>query len=72
MAKKSIYEGYSSPQDYFENAPVELLQKHYASIEDFEVSMLYNKALKQYRNPTPLLKPHYKILESMGLEIGGK
>ncbi len=72
MAKKSIYSGYSSPQDYFEKAPEELLQKHYASIEDFEASMLFNVALKQYRNPTPLLRPNYKILQLMGLEIGGE
>lgn len=72
MAKKSMYSGYKNPQDYFKNAPEELLQKHFASIVDFEASMLFTKALMQYRNPIPLLTPNYQILESMGLEVRGK
>ena len=72
MAKKSIYDGYANPQDYFANAPEELLQKHYASIRDFELSMAFTMALQQYRNPFPLLKPNASIYESLGLEIGGE
>ena len=69
MNKRKAWFGYKNAEDYFANAPVELLQKHYLSIKDFEASMLFTKALRQYRNPWPLLTPNYAILESMGLEV---
>jgi hypothetical protein len=67
MAKKSIYLGFKDAEDYFTNASDQILQKHYRSIEDFETSMLFMKALWQYRNVVPLLTPNHKILKSMGL-----
>ena len=70
MAKKKKTEwfGYQDAEDYFKNAPDELLQKHYSRIEDFETSMVFDRALRQFRNPWPLLEPNYKILEHLKIE----
>jgi len=69
MPKKRIWAGYKNLEDYFANAPEDLLQRHFSQIHDFESSLLFTKALRQYRNPTPLLRPSYKVLESMGLGV---
>jgi hypothetical protein len=70
MPKKSYLDGYKDEEDYFTNAPVEILQKHYGRIEDFEISMIFHRLMMQYRNPFPLLTPNYKIYEQLGIERG--
>jgi hypothetical protein len=36
MTKKPFWHGYKDAQDYFTNAPDDLLQKHYSRIKDFD------------------------------------
>jgi hypothetical protein len=70
MPRKSYLDGYKNEEDYFANAPVELLQKHYIKIEDFETSMIFQRLLMQYRNPWPLLTANYKIYDQLGIDRG--
>ena len=70
MPKKSYLDGYKDEEDYFTNAPDELLQKHYIKIEDFETSFIFHRLMMKYRNPFPLLTPNYKIYEYLGIDRG--
>ena len=70
MAKKSYLDGYKDEEDYFANAPYELLQKHCFRITDFETSLIFHRLLMQYRNPFPLLKSNPAIYEAMGMGGG--
>ena len=68
MAKKVQWAGYKNEQDYFANAPDDLLQKHYKRITDFELAMTFTMLLKQYRNPWPLLQANQAIYDQLGIE----
>ena len=70
MPKKSYLDGYKNEEDYFKNAPDELLQKHYIKIEDFETSMIFTRLMMQYRQPFPLLTANYKIYDQLGIDRG--
>ena len=69
MTKKPFWNGYKYAQDYFTNAPDDLLQKHYSLIKDFETSMIFTKALMQYRDCFPLLEPNGAIYDQLGIEV---
>ena len=69
MTKKPFWHGYKDAQDYFTNAPDDLLQKHYSRISDFETSMIFTKALMQYRDCFPLLESNGAIYDQLGLEV---
>lgn len=69
MPKKLYWDGYENPQDYFKNAPEELLQKHYIRITDSEAAMIFTKALMLYRQTIPLLEANGAIYEELGIEV---
>jgi len=56
MKKNKEWAGYQTAEDYFKNAPDDLLQKHYLRITDFEIALSFTTALMQFRNPIPLLR----------------
>jgi hypothetical protein len=62
--------GYGNAENYFQNAPYDLLQKHYLRITDFETSLWFTNMLMQYRQPTPLLRANQAIYDAMGIEGG--
>lgn len=70
MKKNKQWCGYKDAEDYFKNAPLDLLQKHYRRITDFETSLSFTKALMQFRHPTPLLEANQAIYDAMGIERG--
>jgi hypothetical protein len=70
MKKNKEWAGYQNAEDYFKNAPVDLIQKHYLRITDFETSLSFTTALMQFRHPTPLLRANQAIYDSMGIEGG--
>jgi len=68
MTKKPHWHGYKNAEDYFANAPDDVLQKHYSRITNFETAMLFTKALMQYRNYLPVLEANGVIYEQLGIE----
>jgi hypothetical protein len=66
--QKDWVKGYKTAEDYFKNAPIELLQKHYFRIKDFELSLAFTSMLMKYRNPIPLLQGNPELYEKMGIE----
>ena len=70
MKKDKQWFGYQDAEDYFKNAPDDLLQKHYRSITDFEASISFTAALRQFRHPWPLLEANQAIYDAMGIERG--
>jgi hypothetical protein len=69
VAKKLFWNGYKNPQDYFANAPEDLLQKHYGSIKDFEAAMSFTNSLMKYRHSFPLLEANGAIYDQLGIEV---
>ena len=70
MKKNKGWFGYQNAEDYFKNAPDDLLQKHYSRITDFETSLSFTTALIQFRHPIPLLRANQAIYDSMGIKGG--
>ena len=70
MKKNKEWAGYQTAENYFKNAPDDLLQKHYSRITDFETALWFTTALRQFRNPWPLLKANQAIYDSMGIKGG--
>ena len=70
MKKNKEWFGYENAENYFKNAPDDLLQKHCFRITDFETSLVFHRLLMQYRNPFPLLKSNPAIYEAMGMGGG--
>jgi hypothetical protein len=66
--QKDWIKGYKTAEDYFTNAPDDLLQKHYFRIKDFELSLAFNSMLMKYRNPFPLLEANPELYENMGIK----
>jgi hypothetical protein len=66
--QKDWIKGYKTAEDYFTNAPYELLQKHYFRIKDIELSLAFSSMLLKYRNPCPLLEANPELYEKMGIK----
>jgi hypothetical protein len=70
MKNNKEWAGYGNAENYFKNAPYNLLQKHYLRITDFETSVWFTNMLMQFRHPIPLLEANQAIYDAMGIKGG--